>query len=934
MRLLSLRNVTLFFLVFQQVLAFSTKSVIVKEPSYVWIDEKGEGRNVYAYFRNEFELKTVPDNATIKLYAKSLYNLYVNGEFVNFGPIRSYETNPYYDSINIAPYLKSGRNIVAVKVQTNGIHTYQIPMGTAGFIAWGNIKSTVDNISLATPGSWICRKAMGYNPLSPRFSFAQGPVEILDARMEPDDWKSATIQPKLWKKTTLLKNQQYFGKLAPRTIPLLTNTAFSPKFAVNKLDLSAGEMVYKWSSYYENVENPRDQRGILSYSFIYSPVEQDIEMGFSWGKYWINGQLIKITGQPDKVFRSNATVRLNKGWNSYFSVQEIIWSNLDGMLALPATHNLQFSVRKKLNDTLRFAQTEPIEVEKLKAMVTDNICPSEPEKLKFKWLKVSGTEPLYNPAKEIAWLEKKKITVNPLKTESIVVPANANQAVVYDFGTIHLGRVFLKVDAPVGTTFDLVWSEDLKDSLVTLFRRFEINAIARFVSDGSGYFETFRPYGLRYLQVNVRNNNTPVTINKVGINRQVYDFEKTGSFSCSDPLFNNIWEMGWRTLQVCSEDSYTDTPFRERGHYAGDMFPEFATTLATSGDPRLAKHTIRLFNQQYSKTYTDFAPTIHADFPLINLLVASWYIRQFNDKAFAQEVYPLYANYLRMLHKSRQPNELYRISRVFVEWINLEKTADLTALQSYIYASFSNMAVLAKIVDKPQDAADYNAMANEIKQFMLAKCWDETAGNFVDGFKNGKVLPTRHVISSSLASVWKIPAAVQDKRIQHWFNDALINIGAPINRKQLTTPYGGFYALASLYQAGNVETAENFIRTHWGKMVYEVNDLTWEDFNRDGKSTLSHAWASSPTYYMSSQILGVDLGFPGYASPDTIYIRPQSGSVSWAKGTVPHPKGLVTVDWKIQGNVLFVNYKTPAGVPVVVEPRGRLAEYKLIKNEK
>lgn len=929
---MNIRLAILFFLVGQQILAFSTKNVNIKEPSYVWIDEKGEGRNVYAYFRNEVELKEVPENATIKLYAKSLYNLFVNGNFVNFGPIRSFETHPYYDSINIAPYLKSGRNVIAVKVQTNGIHTYQIPFGTAGFIAWGEIKTADTNISLSTPGNWICRKARGYNPLSPRFSFAQGPVEIFDATAEPDNWKGTQIVSKIWKKPTLLKNQQYFGKLAPRTIPLLTNAAFSPKYVVNKIDLSAGEKVYNWSSYYENVENSRDQRGILSYSYIYSPEDQTVNFGFSWGKYWINGQLIQSKGQPEKAFRSNATVRLKKGWNSYFSVQEIIWSNLDGMLALPATNNLQFSVHKKLNDTLRFALTEPIESEKLKAMFADNSCPTEPEKLKYKWLKVSGTEPLFNPAKEIAWLEKKKIAVNSLKTEKILLPVNANQAVVYDFGTIHLGRIFLKVDSPAGTIFDLVWSEDLQDSLVTLFRRFEINAIARYISDGSGYFETFRPYGLRYLQVNVRNNSAPVTIQQVGVNRQVYDFEKKGSFSCSDPLFNTIWEMGWRTLQVCSEDTYTDTPFRERGHYAGDMFPEFATTLVTSGDPRLVKHTIRVFNQEYSKTYSDLAPTIHAEFTLINLLVAAWYIRQFNDKVFAQEVYPIYANYLRLLHKSRKNDEMYRISRVFIEWINIDKSADLTALQSYIYASFSNLAAVAGILDKPQDVQDFKIMADELKQIMLTKCWDETAGNFVDGFKDGKVLPSRYVISSSLASVWKIPAAEQDKRIQNWFDDALINIGEPVNRKQLTTPYGGFYALASLYQSGNVATAENFIRKHWGKMASEVGDLTWEDFNLDRTSTQSHAWASSPTYYMSSQILGVDLGFPGYASPDTIYIRPQTNSVSWAKGTVPHPKGLVTLDWKIQGDVLFLNYKAPAGVPVQVQPKGRLAAYKLVVN--
>ena len=911
---------------------FSNINCSTAKPSYVWIDAKGEGRNVYAYFRNEFELKELPEKAYINLYAKSLYNLVVNGQFVNFGPIRSYETHPYFDSLNIAPYLKKGRNIVAVKVQSNGIHTYQIPYGTGGFIAWGKIETPDADISLSTPGNWIARRAKGYNDLSPRFSFAQGPVEIFDATAEPDDWKGNLINDKLWKKPVLLTTQNYFGELKARTIPFLTNTPQAPLYVLNKLDLTAQEDVYKWSSYYENVENPRDLRGILSYTYIYSPTDQDVTLGFSWGRYWINNKLIKSEKQNDKAFRSNATIRFKKGWNSFFSLQEIIWSNLDGMLALPKLNNLQFSVNKKNNDTKRFAITEPIEIQKLNVEVPNDSCPAQPEKLKYKWKILSGNEPLFNPAKEIAWLNKKIIPVDPLVINDIVLPENANQAVTYDFGTIHLGRVFINVDAPKGTIFDLVWSEDIYDSIVPLFRRLEVNAITRFISDGSGSIETFRPYGLRYLQVNVRNNSAPVTIHQVGINRQVYDFKKTGSFECSDPLLNKIWEMGWRTLQVCSEDSYTDTPYRERGHYAGDFFPEFATTLATSGDPRLAKHTVRLFIQEYKETYSELAPVRHTDFPLINILVASWYIRRFNDVEFAREVYPVFADYLRLLNKSHEPGELYRIGKVFIEWIKVDKNADLTSLQSYMYASFSNVAVLAKMINKPQDAIAFESMATDVKKVILEKCWDEAAGNFVDGFRDNKLLPTRHVISSSLASVWKIPKEEQERRIQNWFDDALINIGQGGNRNQLTTPYGGFYALASLYQSGNAITAEKFIRKHWGKMVYELNDLTWEDFSRDGQSTVSHAWASSPTYYMSSQILGVDLGFPSYSSPDTIYIRPQTETITWAKGTVPHPKGLVSVDWKIQGDVLFLNYTTPVGIPVVVEPCAKLKKFRLIIN--
>ena len=903
------------------------------KPQYVWMDEIGVGRNNYVYFRNVFELKEIPSKAYICLYANSNYNLLVNGQFLNYGPIRSYAIHPYFDSIDISSYLKKGKNVVAVKVLNYGMNTFQVPFATAGFIAWGNFSTSNESISLQTPGSWICRKAQGYNPASPRFSFAQGSIECFDARLEPDNWSSENIIVKNWKSPKLLKNQQYFGTLQARPIPLLTNFEIQPKFSVNELNLSSKEQFYNWNAQFEKI-GKEPNKSVLLYSYFYSPEEKDVPMGFSWGKFWINGKLLQTIDQPSKAFRSNATVHFVKGWNTFFAVQEIIWDNLDGMIAFPADANIQLSTNKKLNDTQRIAITDPCSKEEVNKLLTIENCKEKPELLKLKWKILSRLDDLLNPAKELAWLDVEKVKVNSTVKENISFSAGKNQALVFDFGGIQLGRIFADIIAPVGTKVDFTWSEDLKDSFITLYKRMEVNAVARFITiAGKQHLETFRPFGLRYLQVTIRNNPEPVTLLKVGVNRQIYPYTKKGSFTCSDRLLNDIWEMGWRTVQVCSEDSYTDTPFRERGHYAGDFVPEFATTLATSGDPRLAKQTIKLFNDVYNQKYTGTDEVSNSEFPLYVINVASWYIRQFNDINFAEDVYKLYANFLKNCHKNRGVDGFYREGKLFIDWTQIDKKADLTIYQTIMYSSFVEISSIATLLGKKEDAQLFTSYANELKQFIQTSCWDANAGNFIDGMKNGKVLESRFPSSSIYPSVWKITNSEQEKSIQNWFSESLINIGAPVNRRQLTTPYGGFYALASLYQSENAGLAEQYIRKHWGKMVIEANDLTWEDFNRDAQSTMSHAWSSSPTYYMSTQILGVELGFPGNLSSDTIYIRPQSENLSWAKGTVPHPKGLVTVDWKIVGTNLYLNYSAPKGVPVVVKPRGRLAGYHFIISE-
>ena len=117
-------------------------------------------------------------------------------------------------------------------------------------------------------------------------------------------------------------------------------------------------------------------------------------------------------------------------------------------------------------------------------------------------------------------------------------------------------------------------------------------------------------------------------------------------------------------------------------------------------------------------------------------------------------------------------------------------------------------------------------------------------------------------------------------------------------------------------------------------MVQRHNDTAWENFDDQGIGTLSHAWSAAPTYYLSTQVLGVDLGWPNPSNPDQLVIQPQSASLNWARGIVPHPKGTVKISWKVRGPILWMECEVPEGVEWKVTPRGRLGELALWVNGK
>ena len=55
-----------------------------------------------------------------RITADSRYVLYVNGQEVSRGPVRSQPRRMMYDLVDLAPYLKAGENLIAVYVKYYG----------------------------------------------------------------------------------------------------------------------------------------------------------------------------------------------------------------------------------------------------------------------------------------------------------------------------------------------------------------------------------------------------------------------------------------------------------------------------------------------------------------------------------------------------------------------------------------------------------------------------------------------------------------------------------------------------------------------------------------------------------------------------------------------------------------------------------------------
>lgn len=728
---------------------------------FIWITTQANERQVFVFFRNDVDIDANIQKAELCLFADSRYQLFVNGVMINFGPVRFYCEHPQYDSYDLTPYLKLGKNTIAVQALSNGVHTFQIPEHIGGFIAWGEIvTASGKSFNMETPGNWICKPVNGYDRTAPKVSFAQHIQESYDARKDPPGWNLPTTNLSDWNKPYLLTHQDAWGPLEPRILPFLTQNVVMPKFLLGVYELKNDIDIYSY-----RIKVPDENEHLFStsfrlfaYTYIYSPKDQQADINGWWSEIWLNGDSISYS-QPRKKFSKRIWhMNLKEGWNYVFIKYGTVEGYWDAYYGIDKKYNLVVSAQKKMDGDIIFYTAGPFdesEHSKVMSLKLPLVSPDKLPKLSASWVPQRRNSSAGNPVWETAWSEfGTKLNIHPSHRDDIVL--SKPSALVYDMGEKQLARFFIDVDAPEGTIIDVAFTEDTLGNRPWIMKREMLNIGARFITrEGNNHFETFNPYGCRFMQVNISHQSSPVTLHQTGMISQVYPFVKNGSFQCSDPILTSLWEMGWRTLRVCSEDSYDDTPFRERGLYAGDCMPEFASTMAISGDPLLIKRSLQLFHQMYSGLFTQEKQPSEdnysniGDFPMITTLYYGWYVNRTNDLDFARKLYSGYKTMITDAYeKNLQSNGLIFTKGIFVEWTKIRRENYCSTYANGLFAR--NCEILSSIAEKlgyTKDADWFSVKAKEIISAIKKNCWDQAKGAFCDGIADGKPLQSYYPIS-------------------------------------------------------------------------------------------------------------------------------------------------------------------------------------------
>src|SRR5215208_8264511 len=206
-------------------------------PAASWIAHPTAPPDAYGvfHFRRVLDLPARPERFVVHVSADNRYRLYVNGRQVSSGPQRSDLAHWRYETVDLAPYLRAGRNVVAAVVWNWGPHrpVAQFSGRTAFLLQGDGEREAAAN----TGPEWRVLPDEAYQPLPVRARedlryqyYAAPPGEQVDGARYPWGWELAEDSARGWVAAGTVGRIQLYGvaeygtpdvpwQLVPRTIP-------------------------------------------------------------------------------------------------------------------------------------------------------------------------------------------------------------------------------------------------------------------------------------------------------------------------------------------------------------------------------------------------------------------------------------------------------------------------------------------------------------------------------------------------------------------------------------------------------------------------------------------------------------------------------------------------------------------------------------------
>lgn len=544
----------------------------------------------------------------------------------------------------------------------------------------------------------------------------------------------------------------------------------------------------------------------------------------------------------------------------------------------------------------------------------------------FQWELVPRTIPLMYEEMEGPIQQRKGEEVLPfLQNGLMIIPADTTIELLLDQTYLTNAYPYLQVSQGAGSSIQLEYAEAMINSAGEKGNRNEIAG-----KTVKGYFDRFLPDGgrrrlfttpwfrtWRYINMTITTKEKPLLIEKFYSKRTGYPFEEKAVFECNEPRVSDVWNVGWRTAELCAGETYYDCPYYEQLQYVGDTRIQALISLYVSGDDRLMRKAIqtyddsRLANGLTMSRHPAYLGQIIPPYSLFWIHMVSDYWLHQTDEDFVRSMLPGIRTVLEWHRQQIDPqNQLLGTTPFwnFVDWADewpwdpirdeggVPKTDGGSSILSLQLAYTLQTAIpLMEYFGDEYHAEQYRKWLSTLKTAIRTECWDENRRLFAD-------TPTKEAFSQHA----NILAILSDLVPESEQADLLKRLMEEQGLTQVTFYYR-FYLMQALFKTGLGDQYFAALQP-W----YDMLDLGLTTFAEKPDPTRSdcHAWSASPNYDLLATVAGIRPAGPGFKK---VLIQPYPGTLEQFRASMPHPAGSIELQYRKQEGKDYFLVKLPPG---------------------
>jgi alpha-L-rhamnosidase len=417
---------------------------------------------------------------------------------------------------------------------------------------------------------------------------------------------------------------------------------------------------------------------------------------------------------------------------------------------------------------------------------------------------------------------------------------------IFDMVQNMVGWCRLKVRGPAGATVQLRHAERLRpDGTLYTDNLRSAKATDTYILDGHGeeiYEPRFTYHGFRYVEVTGFPGKPTLSAIE---GRVVHDsLASTGSFTCSDPLLNQIYHNIWWGTSGNYRSIPTDCPQRdERQGWLGDRSAEcWGESFLFDVSKFYAKWVSDIQDcQRPSGSIGDVAPAYWQFYndgvvwPSTFIIVPQMVYEQYGDTTVLADHYPAMKHWIDYMNGFIAGGIMPRNS--YGDWCVPPKSP--TRIQSqdparqtpgdlistaYYYFDLTLMARTATVLNKPDDAASFQKMADAMKAAFNQRFYRANTTDYGNGSQTSSLLPLAFGMAPPEAK-----QAVFDALVQKIEVGSAGHIGTGL--------VGGQWLMQTLSHDGALNLAYRIANQttypSWGYMISKGATTMWELWNGD-----------------------------------------------------------------------------------------------------